>query len=168
MPTPTPAVICSGLSFAWPDGTPVFTNLSLTIGPGRTGLIGLNGSGKSTLLRLIVGEITPTAGAVQVGGELGYVPQNVSLAGTAVEEALGIAGIRAAVAAIEAGDASEENFARVGPDWDAEERARATLDRLGLGRVPLDRRIDELSGGESVLLSLAAQFLRRTENRFLQ
>ncbi len=161
MPTPTPAVICSGLSFAWPDGTPVFTDLSLTIGPGRTGLIGLNGSGKSTLLRLIVGEITPAAGAVQVGGELGYVPQNVSLAGTAVEEALGIAGIRAAVAAIEAGDASEENFARVGTDWDAEGRARATLDRLGLEQVPLDRRIDELSGGESVLLGLAAQFLRR-------
>ena len=161
MPTPPPAVVCSGLTFAWPDGTPVFTGLSLVIGPGRSGLIGLNGSGKSTLLRLIAGELTPARGSVQVDGELGYVPQNVTLAGTRVEDALGIAGIRAAVAAIEAGDASEENFARVGADWDAEERARATLDRLGLERVPLDRRIDELSGGESVLLCVAAQFLRR-------
>src|SRR5439155_6502252 len=81
--------------------------------------------------------------------------------GVTVEEALGIAGIRAAVAAIEAGDASEENFARVGSDWDVEERARATLDRLGLEQVPLDRRIGELSGGEGVLLCLAAEFLRR-------
>jgi ATPase subunit of ABC transporter with duplicated ATPase domains len=161
MPTPSPAVICSGLTFAWPDGTAVFTDLSLTIGPGRTGLIGLNGSGKSTLLRLIAGELTPARGSVQVAGELGYVPQNATLAGTRVDEALGIADIRAAVAAIEAGDASEGNFARVGNDWDAEERARATLDRLGLDGVPLDRRIDELSGGESVLLCLAAQFLRR-------
>src|SRR5215472_10755026 len=161
MATPAPTIICSGLTFAWPDGTPVFTGLSLAIGPGRTGLIGLNGSGKSTLLRLIAGELTPAHGSVQVAGELGYVPQNVTLAGARVDEALGIAGVRAALAAIEAGDASEENFARVGNDWDAEERARATLDRLGLEHVPLDRPISELSGGESVLLCLAAQFLRR-------
>ena len=161
MPTPSPAITCSGLTFAWPDGTPVFTDVSLVIGAGRTGIIGLNGSGKSALLRLIAGELTPARGSVQVAGELGYVPQNVTLTGTRVEDALGIAGIRAAVAAIEAGDASEENFARVGNDWNAEERARATLDRLSLEQVPLDRRIGELSGGESVLLCLAAQFLRR-------
>src|SRR5579863_1329582 len=163
MPAPSPVVTCSGLHFAWPDGTAVFTDLSLAIGPGRTGLIGVNGSGKSTLLRLIAGELTPAAGSVTVAGELGYLPQNVAAGApeTRVEDALGIAGIRAAVAAIEAGDASEENFARVGPDWDAGERARATLDRLGLERVPLDRRIGELSGGEGVLLCLAAQFLRR-------
>ena len=69
MPTPQSAVICSGLTFAWPDGTPVFTDLSLVIGPGRTGLIGLNGSGKSTLLRLIAGELTPPHGSVQVAGD---------------------------------------------------------------------------------------------------
>ena len=163
MPSPSPVVTCSGLSFAWPDGTDVFTGLSLVISPGRTGLIGVNGSGKSTLLRLIAGELAPSAGSVSVAGELGYLPQNLALGapGTRVEEALGIAGIRAAVAAIEAGDASEENFARVGSDWDVEERARATLDRLGLEQVPLDRRIGELSGGEGVLLCLAAEFLRR-------
>ena len=163
MPAPSPVVTCSGLSFAWPDGTAVFTGLSLVIGPARTGLIGVNGSGKSTLLRLIAGELTPTAGSVTVAGELGYLPQNLALGApdTRVDEALGIARIRAAVAAIEAGDASEENFARVGEDWDVEERARATLDRLGLDHVPLDRRIGDLSGGEAVLLCLAAQFLRR-------
>ena len=160
---PTPAIICSGLIFAWPDGTPLFTDLSLVIGRGRTGLVGLNGSGKSTLLRLIAGELTAAHGSVRVAGELGYVPQTVTLAGTRVDEALGIAPTRAALAAIEAGDASEKNFARIGSDWDVEERARATLDSLGLEQVPLDRRISELSGGESVLLSLAAQFLRRPE-----
>src|SRR5215469_15578015 len=163
MPTPQPAVICSGLTFAWPDGTPVFTDLSLVIGPGRTGLIGVNGSGKSTLLRLIAGELAPSAGSVSIAGELDYLPQNLALGApdTQVDEALGIARARAAVAAIEAGDASEENFARVGEDWDVEERARATLDRLGLEQVPLDRRIGDLSGGEAVLLCLAAQFLQR-------
>jgi len=29
MPTPSPAVVCSGLTFAWPDGTAVFTDFSL-------------------------------------------------------------------------------------------------------------------------------------------
>src|SRR5689334_22707891 len=162
MPAP-PVVTCSGLTFAWPDGTAVFEDFSMVVSPGRTGLIGVNGSGKSTLLRLIAGELTPAAGSVTVAGELGYLPQNLALGApeTRVDEALGIARVAAAVRAIEAGDASEENFARVGSDWDVEERARATLDRLGLEQVPLDRRIGELSGGEGVLLCLAAQFLRR-------
>src|SRR5262249_57700062 len=97
------------------------------------------------------------------GGDPASLPQNLALGvpQTRVDEALGIARIVAGVRGVGAGDASEENFARVGEDWDAEERARATLDRLGLEQVPLDRRIGELSGGEAVLLCLAAQFLRR-------
>ena len=162
MPTPAPVVVCSGLTFAWPDATPVFSDLSIAIGPGRTGLIGLNGSGKSTLLRLIAGDLRPARGSVSVTGELGYVPQNVTLdAGLRVDDVLGIKTIRIALNALEAGDASPENFNLVGADWDVEERARATLSRLGLGHVPLERPIGELSGGESVLLSLAAQMLRR-------
>ncbi|HTT50448.1 MAG TPA: ABC-F family ATP-binding cassette domain-containing protein [Streptosporangiaceae bacterium] len=160
--TSDPVVVCSGLAFAWPDADAIFIGLSVAIGPGRTGLIGRNGSGKSTLLRLIAGDLTPSRGSVSVTGELGYLPQDVTLtAGTRVDEALGIATVRAALHAIEAGDPSPENFARVGGDWGVEERARATLGRLGLGHVPLDRPIDALSGGESVLLGLAAQFLRR-------
>jgi ATPase subunit of ABC transporter with duplicated ATPase domains len=162
MSSPAPVITCSGLGFAWPDGTPVLTGVSLAIGPGRTALIGLNGSGKSTLLRLIAGELTPASGSVAVTGELGYVPQNVTLTpGLKADEALGIAPARAALRAIEAGDASEENFALVGTDWDVEERAHAVLGRLGLGQVPLGRRIGDLSGGESMLLCLAAQLLRR-------
>ena len=162
MSSPSPVITCSGLDFAWPDGTPVLTGVSLAIGPGRTGLIGVNGSGKSTLLRLIAGELRPARGSVAVAGELGYVPQDVTLtAGLRVDEALGVAPVLAALRAIEAGDPSEENFALVGTGWDAQERARAALARLGLEHVPLDRRVGELSGGESMLLCLAAQFLRR-------
>lgn len=160
----TTSVVCSDLSFSWPDGTPAFTDFNLVIGPGRTGLIGVNGSGKSTLLRLIAGDLNPSRGSVKVSGEFGYVPQNVTLdTELSVEEALGIATARAALRAIEDGDASEENFTLVGDDWDVDERARATLDRLGLDHVTLDRRIGELSGGESVLLCLAAALLRRPQ-----
>ncbi|MFF4865502.1 ABC-F family ATP-binding cassette domain-containing protein [Streptomyces sp. NPDC001231] len=158
------SITCTSLSFAWPDGSPVFTGLDIAFGPGRTGLVGVNGSGKSTLLKLIAGELGPADGTVRVAGEVGHLPQNVTLdTALRVDEALGIAVQRAALHAIEAGDVSEEHFETVGDDWDVEERALATLGELGLGRIDLDRTIGEVSGGESVLLRLAALLLRRPD-----
>ena len=62
----------------------------------------------------------------------------------------------------------EAAFAAVGDDWDVEERAHAWLDRLGLGQpglggVGLDDRVERLSGGETILVALAALFLRRPD-----
>jgi ATPase subunit of ABC transporter with duplicated ATPase domains len=163
MSTPL-SLTCTSLAFAWPDGTPVFDDLQIAFGPGRTGLVGVNGSGKSTLLKLIAGELTPSDGTIRVAGEVGYLPQNVTLdTGLKVDEALGIAAARSALHAIEAGDVAEEHFTAVGDDWDVEERALATLGQLGLGHVDLDRTIGEVSGGESVLLRLAALLLRRPD-----
>ncbi|MGA4797879.1 ABC-F family ATP-binding cassette domain-containing protein [Streptomyces lavendulocolor] len=157
-------ITCTDLSFSWPDGTEVLDGFELAVGPGRTGLIGLNGSGKSTLLKLVAGELTPTGGTVRTAGELGYLPQNATLdTALRVDQALGIAATRAALHAIEGGDASEEHFTVIGDDWDVEERARATLDQLGLGHIGLDRTIGEVSGGECVLLRLAALLLARPE-----
>ncbi|MEV6816872.1 ribosomal protection-like ABC-F family protein [Micromonospora sp. NPDC051296] len=157
-------VVCTNLSFSWPDDTPVFRDLSFTVPPGRTGLVAPNGAGKTTLLRLIAGELTPTGGGVTVEGVLGYLPQNLPLAGDlTVAEVLGVAPALAALRAIEAGDASEENFAAIGDDWDVEERSHAELDRLGLGDVALDRPLHTLSGGQVVSLGLAAQLLRRPD-----
>ncbi|MFJ8897019.1 ABC-F family ATP-binding cassette domain-containing protein [Streptomyces sp. NPDC102370] len=158
------SLTCTSLSFTWPDGTVVFEDLDVAFGPGRTGLVGVNGSGKSTLLKLIAGELTPTDGSVRVAGEVGWLPQNVTLdTALTVDEALGIAGKRAALHAIEAGDVAEEHFETVGDDWDVEERALATLGELGLGHIGLDRTVGEVSGGESVLLRLAALLLRRPD-----
>ncbi|MEU3174119.1 ABC-F family ATP-binding cassette domain-containing protein [Streptomyces sp. NPDC007000] len=158
------AITCTALSFTWPDGTPVLEDLDVTFGPGRTGLIGVNGSGKSTLLKLISGELRPTGGTVRVTGEVGHLPQNVTLdTSLRVDEALGIAAQRAALHAIEAGDVTEAHFETVGDDWDVEERALATLGELGLGKIGLDRTLGEVSGGESVLLRLAALLLDRPD-----
>ncbi|MFG3581292.1 ribosomal protection-like ABC-F family protein [Micromonospora chersina] len=157
-------VVCTNLSFSWPDDTPVFQALSFTVPPGRTGLVAPNGAGKTTLLRLIAGDLTPTGGAVTVDGVLGYLPQNLPLAGDlTVAQVLGVDAALRALHAIEAGDAREEHFTTVGDDWDVEERSRAELDRLGLGDVSLDRRLATLSGGQVVSLGLAAQLLRRPD-----
>ncbi|MGW3306854.1 ABC-F family ATP-binding cassette domain-containing protein [Streptomyces sp. NPDC001073] len=158
------SVTCTSLSFAWPDGTSVFEDLDVAFGPGRTGLVGVNGSGKSTLLKLIAGHLTPADGTLRIAGEVGYLPQNVTLdTALRVDETLGIAARRAALHAIEAGDAAEEHFETLGDDWDVEERALATLGELGLGHIDLDRTIGEVSGGESVLLRLAALLLGRPD-----
>ncbi|MER5476825.1 ribosomal protection-like ABC-F family protein [Streptomyces sp. NPDC002734] len=157
-------IVCSSLSFAWPDETPVFDNLSFTVSTGRTGLVAPNGSGKSTLLKLIAGELRPATGSVSVSGSLGHLAQSLPLTGTlTVAEVLGVAEVIRALDAVESGDVREEHFTTIGDDWDIEERTRAQLDRLGLSDLPLDRRLSTLSGGQIVSLGLAAQLLKRPD-----
>ncbi|WP_410638482.1 ABC-F family ATP-binding cassette domain-containing protein [Amycolatopsis sp. lyj-346] len=158
------SVVCTDLSFSWPDDVPVFRDLSFTAGSGRTGVVGPNGAGKSTLFRLIAGELTPTGGSVVVQGTLGYLPQNLTFAeDMSVLDVLGIAPVVAALDAIAGGDAAEEHFGVIGTDWDIEERTRAQLDRLGLGDVPFDRRLRTLSGGQVTFLGIAAQLIRNPD-----
>ncbi|MVO85384.1 ATP-binding cassette domain-containing protein [Streptomyces sp. p1417] len=158
------AIVCSNLSFAWPDDTPVFDDLTFTVPTGRTGLVAPNGSGKSTLLKLIAGELRPATGSLSVSGTLGYLPQSLPLTGDlTVAEVLGVAAVIRAIDAVESGDVSEEHFTTIGDDWDIEERTRAQLDRLGLADIALDRVLSTLSGGQVVSLGLAAQLLKRPD-----
>ncbi|QDQ15171.1 ABC-F family ATP-binding cassette domain-containing protein [Streptomyces spectabilis] len=158
------AVVCSNVSFAWPDDTPVFHDLSFTVATGRTGLVAPNGSGKSTLLKLVAGELRPATGSLAVHGTLAHLPQSLPLtSGLTVAEVLGVAEVIRALDAVESGDVSEEHFTTIGDDWDIEERTRAQLDRLGLGGLALDRRLGTLSGGQAVSLGLAAQLLKRPD-----
>jgi ATPase subunit of ABC transporter with duplicated ATPase domains len=158
------SITCSNLSFSWPDDTPLFTDLSFTVGDGRTGLVAPNGAGKSTLLKLIAGEYRPTAGTITVDGTLGYLPQTLPfVADRSVADVLGVASVLDALKALEGGDAGEDVFAAIGDDWDIEERTRAQLDRLGLGHITFERLLGSLSGGEVVSLGLAAQLVKRPE-----
>jgi len=58
------------VSYAWSE-TPIIRDFSLRIMRGdRIGLVGPNGAGKTTLLRLLLGQLTPTAGRVRLGTKL--------------------------------------------------------------------------------------------------
>ena len=158
------SIVCSNLSFSWPDDTPLFTGLSFTVGDGRTGLVAPNGAGKSTLLKLIAGEYRPSAGTITVDGTVGYLPQTLPfVADRSVADALGVAPVLDALTALAAGDAGEDVFVAIGDDWDVEQRTQAQLDRLGLGHITFDRRLGSLSGGEVVSLGLAAELLKRPD-----
>jgi ATP-binding cassette subfamily F protein uup len=63
-------------------GRQLFENLSLDIAPGeRLGVVGRNGLGKSTLLKLMLGQLHPASGEIEIGPqtEINYVDQSRTL-----------------------------------------------------------------------------------------
>ena len=62
---------CRGLVYVYPGGTRALDGIDLAIAPGeRVAIIGQNGSGKSTLARHWNGLLRPTAGDVEIDGQL--------------------------------------------------------------------------------------------------
>ena len=56
------------MSYQTPDGKPIFSDVTLRMGPGdRIGFVGANGAGKTTLVKLITGALQPTEGKVKTG-----------------------------------------------------------------------------------------------------
>ena len=75
---PDPMIRVEGLNFGYPDQV-ILNNASLVLRSGdRIGLVGVNGSGKSTLIKLLVGDLNPQAGLVQIskGVAVGYFAQH--------------------------------------------------------------------------------------------
>ena len=151
------------LTFEWPDGTVALDGVDGALDAGRTGLIGRNGAGKSTLLRLIAGGLSPTSGRVETTGEVGYLPQTLTLQRDAtIAHLLGIADIVDAIDRVERGDVDQRHFDTIGDDWDVEARAAELLDQIGFGAGDLHRSVAEVSGGEAMLIAITGLRLRRT------
>ncbi|MEO6218660.1 MAG: ABC-F family ATP-binding cassette domain-containing protein [Sphingomonas sp.] len=149
-----PAIHLSALSWSTPDGRSLFSQLDLSFGAERTGLVGRNGVGKTSLLRLITGEMTPQSGRVSVSGSLGVLRQTVQV--NPDETVADLFGARDALAALhraEAGDATAEELAVA--DWTLEARMTGALARVGL-EAAADTRLAMLSGGQRTRASLAA------------
>lgn len=85
-----PKIVVQDLSFSWPNSKNVFQNINLEIQPYElTCFKGKTGSGKTTLARLIVGDLKPEAGTVDLSTNVNhkvynsqypvYVPQDPHL-----------------------------------------------------------------------------------------
>ena len=140
------------ISAQTPERQVLFSDLTLSIGAERVGLVGRNGSGKSTLIRIIAGMAEPAAGAVQRSGSISILaqdwPEDLTLA-----RALGVAEGMAILQRVLSGKGSAGDFEAA--DWTLESHLDAALAEVGLTGIALDRRIGSLSGGERTRVGVA-------------
>lgn len=141
------AITLDGVRFAYAND-PVITDISLEVEPGRTVCFtGENGCGKSTLLKLIIGDLAPDEGRVEVLGErvhgrralkeLGYVPQKNVIGKNSFP-------ITAQEIVVQ-GLAGDFGIVKI-PRRRHQRRALEALQHMGLGEYA-DTPFGELSGG---------------------
>lgn len=157
----------------------LFENVNFTINNhDRSAIVGPNGAGKSTLLRILAGEIAPDTGDTQLqpGATVGYLRQGFadSPDGT-LADVLDIPtrGLYRAARALDTAteslsdpdidvDAAAAAFESATDDFEAlggyqlAAEIESLLDQFGLGDIPLDRPVTELSGGQKTRAGLAA------------
>lgn len=127
-------------------------DISLTIPRGSVvGLVGPNGAGKTTVIRALLGLRAADAGTIEVLGLPAGSPAALAKTGVVLDRPTA------------AGDWKVSSVGRrvapFYPDWD-EALFGELLDRL---RVPRTQRVDELSRGQGVKLSLASALAQRPE-----
>jgi len=148
------SIILFRLSLSTPDGRSLLSDIDLTFGPERTGLVGRNGVGKTTLLASISREHIPRSGHVVVNGTVGLLRQDAQLlAGGTVVDLFGARDALNLLRRAERGDASAEEVADI--DWTLETRLASALARVGFAVAP-DTELDRLSGGQVTRVRLAA------------
>jgi len=151
------SIVVNNLSYALPDGTSIFSNISFSIGrQSRCALVGANGCGKSTLMDILIKKLAPGGGEMFLSDSPYLVPQHYGQYDSlTVAEALGVDRKLTALHSIISGDASEENFILLEDDWSVEERVRSALDFWGLNHVTPDTAMSSLSGGEKTEVFLS-------------
>ena len=116
------------LSFTW-SGPPLLDNATIEIERGeRIGLLGRNGAGKSTLMKIIVGEVKPDDGTVQLAADASIarlvqeVPEQETRDRTVTEI------VRAGYVQEDA--AADDEYSH--DDWQAEHAVERVLSRMKL------------------------------------
>lgn len=158
----SPTITLTGLSAAAPDGHSLFSNLDLSFGPERTGLVGRNGTGKTTLLDLIAGLREPLSGSVQRRGTVGFLRQWPDITETAaVADGMGLTDELTLFRRGLSGEATPDELERI--DWTIEAEMEASLTRLGLAGLDPDRPFKALSGGEQTRARLAGLLVKKPD-----
>lgn len=156
----SPLLIARDISFEPRTGHPIVQNLSASFSTEKTGLVGKNGVGKTTLLRLLVGELGPTSGSIEISGRIAYLPQDLQFAlDKTIAEALGIDEKLNAIQEVKNGNKTPGNLKIIDNDWDIKDRSLETLAKLGFEDVNLDRQLSTLSGGERMKVVLASRLI---------
>ncbi|MBL8213728.1 MAG: ABC-F family ATP-binding cassette domain-containing protein [Bryobacterales bacterium] len=157
----------AGVSFRHNATRELFQNAAFSIDPGNClAIVGANGAGKSTMLRLLAGELAPVDGSIarRNGLRLAMVDQRWPQSGVSLFDYVfgarnQLAGLRAEMAATEAGDPCR--FAELVNDYAAAGgyAAEAETERLlaGLGFAEQEWRLPlgSLSGGQRTRAGLA-------------
>jgi ABC-2 type transport system ATP-binding protein len=146
----TAAIETSGLTKRYRRVT-ALSDCTISVPEGRiSALVGPNGAGKTTLLRLLAGLAAPTTGAaVVLGGAARQVPAYLAEIGFLAQE-IPLYRRRTAQEHIGIG-------AHLNPRWDGE-WVRA---RLGGLKIPLDRPVGTLSGGQRAQVALTLTLAKR-------
>ncbi|NHZ39413.1 ABC-F family ATP-binding cassette domain-containing protein [Massilia sp. CCM 8693] len=135
-------------------------DVSLTLHPGLTGLVGANGAGKSVLARVLAGQLAPDSGAVVREGRLAAVAQEVMpAAGASVAAVAGLAPLLAALQRVEAGRGASADIDLLDGRWRIGADFHAALAAAGLARLHVDDAAGGLSGGELMRVALIGAFL---------
>ncbi len=148
----TPAIETMGLGKRF-GSTWALQDCSIQVPQGRvSALVGPNGAGKTTLLRLLVGLSRPTAGGAEILGvapgpseeflaRIGYLAQDVPLyKRLSADDHLTIG-------------------AHLNHNWDAS----GARERLAALRVPTDRPVATLSGGQRAQVALGLALAKRPQ-----
>jgi branched-chain amino acid transport system ATP-binding protein len=132
--------------------TTVLWDIDVVVGAGEVvALLGPNGAGKTTLLRTIAGYITPTAGAIRIGGVAAPVrPYQRAQAGlTLIPEGRGVFPNLTV----------RENLRLQLPPWLRHRSLEPALDAFPILRKRLGQKAGTLSGGEQQMLALSRCFV---------
>ncbi|MHA7834844.1 MAG: ATP-binding cassette domain-containing protein, partial [Algiphilus sp.] len=154
----------------------LFAGAGFTLHGGwRVGLVGRNGCGKSSLFAMMLGQLSPDRGALQLqrGIDIATVAQETpAVDRTAIDYALdGDAELRATERALEqaaeAGDADalgrlDDRMHAIG-GYAARARAAKLLDGLGFDTRQQACPVSDFSGGWRMRLNLAQALLRRAD-----
>jgi len=138
----------------------------------RVGLIGRNGAGKSTLMKVMIGQIDPDGGAIEMprGTRIGYIAQEAPSGTTTPIEAVLAADTERAALLTESETCEDPD--RLGDIYDrlgaidaytAPARAAAILVGLGFDEEMQGRPLDSYSGGWKMRVALAALLFSRPD-----